>query len=135
MFVNFCYFSNHKLAANKNWKLYNYFRFKALSLPLDSIKQYQLISLNDIQIRRMLLDAEIMNGPTKNIQWMGLHTVTHQYQNKERKMEVSYYGGFVYDDTTKSYYEVNENVRDEWQNYFTNFDVSSFNNPPSKEIR
>ena len=119
----------------KGWKLFNYFRFEALHLPLDSLKQYQSVYLNDSQIRRMLKSADSMKGPTKNIQWMGLFTVTYQYQNTMRKMEISQYGGFFFDDTTKTYYELDGNDRYEWQNYFANLDLSPFNTLPIKEIK
>ena len=113
----------------RHWMIYNYFNFKALSLPFDSIKGYKTVSLDDDYLRGMLAGADTMRGVTKNIMWMGLFTLSYQLDNETRKVEVSQYGGFFYDDKSKRYYQVDKEVQDEWLSYFENLDLSPFNTP------
>jgi hypothetical protein len=101
----------------KNWKLYKLNSRAAFSYPVDTLLHFKNISLNDDTIRGFLSSASIWPKEKKTV-WMGLLIATYETEdNRLRKINISNYAGFFFDDATGKYYELPERVRDKWMNY------------------
>lgn len=56
----------------------------------------------------------------KNPVWMGAYVATCQLENGTPiKIEISQYGGFFYVERERRYYELAEDVRDNWLSFLT----------------
>jgi hypothetical protein len=101
----------------KNWKLYKLNSRAAFSYPADTLHHFESVNLNDDTIRDFLCTASIWPKEKKTV-WMGLLIATYETENNQlRKINISNYGGFFFDDFTGKYYELPERVRDQWMNY------------------
>jgi len=98
----------------KNWQLYNLHSNKAFKLPIDSLNQYSSLTLNTDTIK--LFGREIQQwAKSESAVWMGLFLVTYETADGvKRKVVISNYGGFLYDPLTRQYYELAEDMRDQW---------------------
>lgn len=51
--------------------------------------------------------------------WMGAYLVSYQLADgKPRKLIVSTYGGFMFDECTKTFWELPAFLRDDWREYW-----------------
>jgi hypothetical protein len=103
--------------TTKNWKLYKLNSRMAFSYPVDTLCNFESVNLNDDTIRNFLSTASVWPKEKKTV-WMGLFVATYETEKNElRKVNISNYAGFFFDETTNKYYEVTEGVRNEWMNY------------------
>ena len=104
----------------KNWKLYNIRNSSAFSYSLDTLKNFESIDL-DYDVMQSFL-SEVIEWPRdKSSLWMGLYVATCELPDKEiRKIDVSVYGGFFYDEHSKSYFQLPLPIRNDWLDYFSN---------------
>ncbi|HTQ65780.1 MAG TPA: hypothetical protein VMI12_13345 [Puia sp.] len=51
--------------------------------------------------------------------WMGLYVATYSDEKKNiRKIDISVYGGFFWDENSKSYYEVEDLLKSNWADFW-----------------
>jgi hypothetical protein len=99
------------------WKLYKIPAKAGMSISMDRLKTYKNVNLNADTVLSFLNDASLW-PKDKYAMWMGAFIVSMGYDNDHtRKIIVSSYGGFLYDDLTKRYYEVAEEKRKEWYDF------------------
>lgn len=99
----------------KNWRLYKMPSYTGLRISLDSLPSYKNISL-DVERMRMFLN-HVQRIKNINPVWTGLYVASCDLDNKKRKLLFSRYGGFFFDENSKSYYQIDENLRQEWINF------------------
>ncbi len=101
-----------------NWKLYKVNEHIAFDYSLDSLSKLESISLDRDSMMQFTAKTDAWSKD-KNAVWMGVYVVTCDLPDKQtRKMEISVYGGFFYDELEGRYYEVAANKRNEWLEYF-----------------
>src|SRR4051812_28272779 len=90
----------------KNWRLYNIRESAAFDYRLDTLKNFKSIPL-DLDTMTGFL-SEVAQWPKdKYSLWSGLYVATCELPKGDiRKIEISVYGGFFYDDRTKTYYQL-----------------------------
>ena len=100
-----------------SWKLYDLNGRKGFSIQVDSLSNFRSTKLNDDSVHNFL--RSISQWPKeKTAVWMGYFVATCKTpDNNIHKIDISMYGGFFFDETTHLYYELPEQVRDEWMKY------------------
>ena len=99
-----------------HWTLYNLRGAKFYKVPLDSLDSYNSGHLNDDSMRTFISRATVMPS-AKAPMWMGAFVTTCMINHKKRKVDISSYGGFFYDEIDKKYYSVPQEIQKEWLNY------------------
>lgn len=103
----------------KNWRLYNIRESAAFGYNVDTMKNFKSVALDlDTMIGFL---SEVEQWPKdKYSLWSGLYVATCELPNADiRKIEISVYGGFFYDDRTKTYYQLPRGVRNAWLEYLS----------------
>lgn len=99
----------------KDWKLYKMPSHIGLRISIDSLSGYKNILLGSNRMQTFLKSLQ----EVKNINpvWTGLYVASCELDNKRRKILFSRYGGFFFDESSKSYYQIAENLRQDWINF------------------
>lgn len=100
----------------KNWKIYLIKDRNKLRYPVDTLKNFKNYSLNADSMS-IYLKSPANLGQIESPAWMGSHIITYELKDTVRKLDVSVYGGFFYDETTRTYYQLGEELTKEWQDY------------------
>jgi hypothetical protein len=102
--------------AAKNWKLYDITTGNLFRYPVDSLKKFHYIELNDDSIHKYIEDVSELpaDDPPR---WMGAHIATYEIEGITKKIEISQYGGFFYDEVSKKHYQIPDTRIDEWLAY------------------
>jgi hypothetical protein len=94
-----------------NWKLYDFGGKKPFAYTVDSLSAFEHIDLNDDSLH-YFLNAAALWPKDKVASWMGCFVVSCEgIDHKMRKIDVSVYGGFFYDEGDSRYYEVREGMK------------------------
>ena len=107
-------------AQSKGWTLYSIHNRKIWSLPLDSLDQFPHKVLNNDSIIRFVKNASPLPAGTSPA-WMGEYVATCTLYKKKRKIAISTYGGFFFDQTEGKYYQLPQDVQVVWLNYLADF--------------
>ena len=100
-----------------NWQIHDVKKRQAFLIPLDSLKEVASIRLDDAKVNSFLSRAKELPKES-NYFWIGLFVATCETASgKPQKVIFSNYGGFLYDERTKSYFEIPEEYRKEWLEY------------------
>lgn len=118
-FLSNCFSQNINWENAKNWKLYNVQNNSAFRFSTDTLKKFESVDL-DSDVMASFLSNVIEWPEDKTSLWMGLYVVTCEFPAKTiRKIEVSFYGGFFYDEQTKTYFQLPLPIRNDWLDYFS----------------
>jgi len=105
--------------STSNWKMYDVHDFDAFKYSIKSLDTVQAITLDNNTMRSFLRNVEVWPHDKTSV-WMGLYLASCQLPNGEiRKIEISVYGGFLYDELNRTYYQVAENMRQDWLAYLS----------------
>lgn len=118
-FASKCFSQNINWETAKDWRLYDIRNFSVFNYSLDTLRNFRSIPLDQDTMNIFLSDvAEWPKSETSL--WMGLYVATCELPEKEtRKIEISVYGGFFYDELTKTYYQLPLAVRNDWLDYIS----------------
>ncbi|HVM86876.1 MAG TPA: hypothetical protein VMT76_01725 [Puia sp.] len=98
----------------KRWKLYKIQGNEAFKCPPDSLEFRENIPLNADSLRLFLKNASVWPKDKYSL-WMGSWLVSFEDENDNlHKFDISMYGGFVFDENLKTYYEVPGELKKEW---------------------
>jgi hypothetical protein len=104
---------------SSHWTLYNVGGAKFYSISVDSLKTYNSRPLSDDTIHDFL--AHVFLPPSdKPPVWMGAYVATCIIDGHKRKIDISSYGGFFFDEAEKKYYSVSERDQKDWLDYLAN---------------
>ncbi|MEO9210146.1 MAG: hypothetical protein ABI208_03560 [Ginsengibacter sp.] len=118
-FITNCLSQSINWKDAKNWKLYSVRDGSAFRYSIDTLKNFESIDL-DYDVMQSFLSNVIEWPKDKFSLWMGLYVVTCELPTKEvRKIEISVYGGFFYDEKTKTYFQLPESIKNDWLEYFS----------------
>jgi len=112
--------------AMSDWKLYQENKFNVVfRIPLDSLASLTSGALSSDSMKMFLTGAEKIEGV--NPQWMGCYLATcKDPQGHIYKVVISHYGGFFYDPSQKTYYQVSAAVSRDWLTFFSSTYVRLF---------
>ena len=100
-----------------HWKLYNIRDDNACGYSFDTLSQFKSTDMDSSKMQVFLRNVKVLSTP-KYAMWMGLYVTTCQLEDGTiRKIDISKYGGFFYDEKKKSYYELPSELSDEWLKY------------------
>jgi len=102
-----------------NWKMYDVHDFDAFNYAVTQLDTLKVVLLNTDTMRYFLNSAEVWPEDKTSV-WMGLYLASFQIPGAQiRKVEISVYGGFLYDELEHTYYQVKENMRRDWLAYLS----------------
>jgi hypothetical protein len=110
-----------------NWTLYSYQGHHLFTIPIDSLKLYDHQAMNQDSMTEFVKSAKVLKSKTALI-WMGGYLATCKLGGITRKVELSIYGGYFYDDKTGSYYQLPDEKTDAWISFLQNSYIASFKN-------
>jgi hypothetical protein len=105
-----------KWTKAENWRLYLIIDKKDYSTSVDSLGKFKSISLDQDTMRMYVTSAEEW-PKEKYSMWMGKYLSTCEIGGIMRKIDISMYGGFFYDENTKKYFQIPPALRGSWLNY------------------
>jgi hypothetical protein len=108
----------------KDWKIYNVNSRSMIRIGLDSLSKLRSYRLNPDTVQAFLHSVIEIPKDTTPTAWMGGVLATCSYHGKIRKVQISSYGGWFFDQETKTYFEVPKDQATEWYSYVSNCLVS-----------
>jgi len=100
----------------KHWKLYDIASGNLFQYTIDTLKKFAYYDLDDDTMHEYL--AEVSELPSNDPpRWMGAHIATYEINGATKKIEISLYGGFFYDESSKRHYQLPDNKIDDWLSY------------------
>jgi hypothetical protein len=95
-----------------------------IKISLDSLGKLKSYRLNPDTVQVFLNPVSEIPKDSTPLAWMGGVLATCTYQGKMRKVQISSYGGWFFDQETKSYFEVPKDQAVEWYSYVSSCLVS-----------
>jgi hypothetical protein len=99
-----------------NWTLYRYQGHGLFKIPLDSLNKYDNFPMNQDSMAAFLDSVKTLH-PEGPVAWMGGYIAPCKLDGVIRKVDLSTYGGFFYDEITKTFYELPLEKRQGWLSY------------------
>jgi len=100
----------------ENWRLYDIPAGNAFKYSIETLRNFQYYILDSDSMRRYMAFLSVLS-PESLPRWMGAYVATCELDGAIRKIEISVYGGFFYDETTKRHFQLPEKLIDPWQTY------------------
>jgi hypothetical protein len=98
------------------WRLYRYQGNELSNLSLDSLHSLQYIPLAQDSVNYYLSQAQIKHAKP-GTRWMGGYIATCASEGTLRKVVLSNYGGFFYDQQANAYYQLPSEKIDDWLSF------------------
>lgn len=108
----------------KDWQIYNVNSRSMIKISLDSLGKLKSYRLNPDTVLSFFNSASKIPKDSTPLAWMGGVLATCTYQGKTRKVQISSYGGWFFDQETKSYFEIPKDQAVEWYSYVSSCLVS-----------
>jgi len=102
-----------------NWKLYNIHTNKAFGYTPDTLSNFRSVSLGDSLVQGYLIYSSAW-PKEKDASWMGVFIASYEDSNKICKVDISVYGGFLFDESIKQYFELPLYMRNDWMEFLNN---------------
>jgi len=98
-----------------SWKLYNT-GDSSFVISLDSLNGHKYYQLNPDSMMYFLDSVTLLPNDIQPA-WMGVYLTTCVIDGEIRKVLISYYAGFFYDDKSRRYYQLASSKKNDWRNY------------------
>jgi len=108
----------------KDWKIYNVSSRTMNKIGFDSLSKLKYYRLNPDTVKAFLRSVNDIPKDSTPLAWMGGALATCTYQGKIRKIQISSYGGWFFDQETKSYFEIPQEQAGDWYSYISDCLVS-----------
>jgi len=104
-----------------NWKQTSHWRLYKIngvqfSISADSLSLFKNYQLQSDSIVTFLHGVEAIPADARPV-WMGGFVATCLYDGKIRKILISSYGGFFYDQTSGTFFQLPAQMKDDWLQY------------------
>lgn len=104
------------IKTTNHWKLYDINAGNLFQYSIDTVKTFPCYELDDDSIHEYLAELSELSSDDPP-RWMGAHIATYDMDGRMRKVEISLYGGFFYDEASKKHYQIPDNKIDDWLSY------------------
>jgi hypothetical protein len=101
---------------SSDWTIYQTQAHDIFKVPPDSLSSLDTLRLNKDTVESYFSSLELMH-PKAPVAWMGGYIATCKIDGIRRKIELSNYGGFLYDEKTSAFYRVSKDKIDAWNDY------------------
>jgi hypothetical protein len=98
---------------SSNWTLYQYDGYRVFAISADSLKTLGSSPMNQDSMAYFIKSATILNTKAP-LAWMGGYITTCTVNGRLRKVEISRYGGYFYDEKSSTYYQLPTEKIDAW---------------------
>ena len=98
------------------WTLYSYQGRRIFRLPIDSLERYDNLYLNQDTMASLIKSSKIADTQAAHI-WMGGYAATCKIDGTIRKVDISNYGGYFFDERTGVYYQLPPEKIEAWQTF------------------
>jgi len=99
-----------------NWRLYKIQGPVIFSAPIDTLPHIKSRQLSTDSMRDFLYPLDTLPSGIQP-SWMGGFLITCVISGQTRKIQVSVYGGFFYDQTSKRYFQLPAYKKTDWISY------------------
>lgn len=119
-----CYFimSNASFAQSalfektKHWKIYDISEGNLFRYGVDTLKSFQYEPLDEDSIHFYLNGISELSSNEPPL-WMGLNIASYEFNGMQHKVDISQYGGFFFDESSKRYYQIASDKKVDWNAY------------------
>jgi hypothetical protein len=101
---------------SSDWTIYQSQASDIFKVPNDSLNSLDTLGLNKDTVESYLSSLELFH-PKAPVAWMGGYIATCKIDGVRRKIDLSNYGGFFYDEKTNAFYRVSKDRIDSWVDY------------------
>jgi hypothetical protein len=101
---------------SSNWTLYQCEGYRVFSIPVDSLKFYGSSPVNQDSMAHFVKSATVLNTKAP-LAWMGGYVATCKLNGALRKVEISSYGGYFFDEKSSAYYQLPISEIDAWLSF------------------
>jgi hypothetical protein len=102
-----------------DWTLYKYQGHKLFEISIDSLKSLGSLKMNQDSMSEFVNSATILHTKAPLI-WMGGFIATCNLNGTLRKIDLSIYGGYFYDEKSSTYYQLPIEKIDAWLAFIQN---------------
>ena len=106
-------------SQSSDWTIYQIQVHDIFKVPIDSLNSLDTLQLNKDTVESYLSSLESIH-PKASVAWMGGYIATCKIDGIRRKIELSNYGGFFYDENTTTFYRVSKDNIDSWVDFLQN---------------
>ena len=99
----------------QNWKLYNG-GDSSFVLSLEAIKGHRYYQLSPDSMKYFLDSVTLLPSDVQPA-WMGVYLTSCVIEGEIRKVLISYYAGFFYDEKSRRYYQIPPSKKAVWRSY------------------
>lgn len=99
------------------WKLYNIPPQEGLEIPLAQLGRFESINLNDDSMHVFMNQVVLKKDAPA---WEGVYIASCELSGNPHKIVISVFGGFLYDEQLKLYYEVPPAIKSKWMEFLSN---------------
>ena len=104
-------------AKSRDWKLYDIHTDKAFAYSSDTLQNFKSIELPQDSMQTFLKGLTEISKDDSPV-WMGFYVASCKLQDGVlRKIDISVYGGFFYDEKSKVIFKLQKIFSDDWLNY------------------
>lgn len=107
-----------KWDASSDWTIYQT-EGDPFKVSIDSLRSLDCLHLSMDTVKTYLEAVEHFN-PKSWVSWMGGYIASCKIDGIVRKIELSNYGGFFYDEKTHTFYKVSEDQIESWNDFIQN---------------
>jgi hypothetical protein len=118
-FVALCSCGQVQWNQSSDWTIYQSQAHDLFKVPIDSLNSLDTLRLDKDTVESYLSSIELIH-PKAAVAWMGGYIATCKIDGIRRKIELSNYGGFFYDEKTNAFYRVQKDKIDAWVDYLQN---------------
>ena len=116
LIVRFSFAQFIKFQTPNNWQLYDIHKSGSLRYSVDTLKTFNHIDLPGDSMLYFLKNIKAW-PKDQSAAWMGTFIASCEINKELRKIDISVYGGFFYDEHDKQYYEIPKAIRNDWMDY------------------
>jgi hypothetical protein len=103
--------------TTKDWALYYIKSKRAFAFSVDTLKNFKSVRLDQNDMKKFLATAAPLPAE-RTPYWMGYYIASCRLSDDSLiKIEISQYGRFFYAEKDKCYYQLSEDVQDNWMAY------------------
>lgn len=101
---------------SSHWRIYKVPEPMIFKIPADSLAQVNGQPLQNDSVIIYIGTSTILPDSTRPV-WMGGWLASYEFGGQIRKIEISSYGAFFYDQTSNRFYQIPIGLQDEWMTY------------------
>jgi hypothetical protein len=108
---------NMDWAKSRDWKLYDIHTDKAFAYSSDTLQNFKSIELPQDSMQTFLKGLTEISKDDSPV-WMGFYVASCKLQDGVlRKIDISVYGSFFYDEKSKTIFQLQKLFMDDWRDY------------------